>query len=159
MSSRRLILVAGVAFAAAIAVFAASFGNWELYSNSAAGFEGGWSVGLRSGRLVASRRHLLSSYLSMPSTPSWRNGGGFSYEQRRFGGGGAVGGKVMAEHVAIPLYPLPLLGGLLLSWSVARCRRLRTPGRCVNCGYDLRATPERCPECGTVVQRTSPAAA
>jgi len=151
MSRRRLPLVAAAAFAAALVVFAASFGNWQLYSNRAAGVDGGWSVELRSGRVVASRQHLASSYISMPSTPSWRNGGGFSFERRRFGGsGGAVSGKVMAEHLAIPLYPLPLLSGLLPAWRIGRRRRLRTLGRCVNCGYDLRATPDRCPECGTV---------
>jgi rubrerythrin len=32
--------------------------------------------------------------------------------------------------------------------AVRRARR-KSRGRCVECGYNLRATPGRCPECGT----------
>jgi len=62
-----------------------------------------------------------------------------------------VSGKIV---VIVWLWPLALtlaLAGPLTTmaarhWAVRRDRRAK--GRCVSCGYDLRATPERCPECG-----------
>ena len=46
--------------------------------------------------------------------------------------------------------PLPLWSAMRVRHR-RRIRRRRRLGLCLNCGYDLRMTPERCPECGMVV--------
>jgi hypothetical protein len=45
----------------------------------------------------------------------------------------------------------------VMARRLGRLRRRRA-NRCVNCGYDLRGSPDRCPECGTVPAPPTPAA-
>jgi hypothetical protein len=54
--------------------------------------------------------------------------------------------------LSVPVWLPTLLSAILPAlWftRLLRARRARRQGRCANCGYDLRATPDRCPECGT----------
>jgi hypothetical protein len=46
-------------------------------------------------------------------------------------------------------------------WVIAwhRRRRIARQGRCPDCGYDLRASPQRCPECGLAIRDAHVAAA
>ena len=45
----------------------------------------------------------------------------------------------------------PAVGIAIILYDRRRLLRDRKDaGECLNCGYDLRATPDRCPECGTI---------
>jgi hypothetical protein len=57
----------------------------------------------------------------------------------------SVSGPCWAIVLATALLGLPVLRPMV---AARRRRRRAARGACVNCGYDLRATPGRCPECG-----------
>lgn len=83
----------------------------------------------------------------------WRNTyGGFLYERHNRREADYVNVGVA---VGVPYWFVALVAGGVATWSLrsawaaVRSWRRVKQGRCVQCGYDLRATPDRCPECGT----------
>jgi hypothetical protein len=61
-------------------------------------------------------------------------------------------GKSAAALISAPLWFWFLLSFaplIRLAWLRRRAVRWAEAGRCVRCGYDLRASAGRCPECGT----------
>jgi hypothetical protein len=64
-------------------------------------------------------------------------------------------GRRTSQYLALDWWLLTVAFALLplARWRTRRkARRLRGAGRCANCGYDLRATPDRCLECGTIAR-------
>lgn len=66
-------------------------------------------------------------------------------------------GSVYERHFSVSLLyimlPFCVMSGLSFRgvWKRRLARLRGRTGRCIKCGYDLRATPDRCPECGTPV--------
>jgi hypothetical protein len=58
--------------------------------------------------------------------------------------------KLAYVPVALANVALVVIGARRAYTELELARRKKAH-HCINCGYDLRATPERCPECGTAV--------
>jgi hypothetical protein len=98
-------------------------------------------------------------YLNLEMEGDLRSGTtlGFRFERWRWNREGVIGD---ARIVTFPFWALmscfltlPIVA--FARWRHSRGRRIRlAAGKCPQCGYDLRATPDRCPECGTMPANT-----
>jgi hypothetical protein len=103
---------------------------------------------------------LESSPIHSTHQPSW-HGFAYRFDERdnRTSGARLVATtplRMTYEHeVTVPYGFIVLLTLSSIGFWIFRHRRVRrrvAEHRCLNCDYDLRATPDRCPECGAVPQ-------
>ncbi len=82
---------------------------------------------------------------------------GCGYWIARYGSGYTASSRRVWFPAWFVVGALALCPGIWISRRL-RIRRRAREGRCLQCGYDLRASTERCPECGTPIpfaQRTA----
>jgi hypothetical protein len=99
------------------------------------------------GSTFATRAHELFGDVINPSRQGQgREWLGFGYAE------GRTPSIPTVRIVAIPLwFIVAVTGAVPVAWLIGGARRRRRvrENRCLNCGYDLRASAGRCPECGT----------
>jgi hypothetical protein len=92
-------------------------------------------------------------YAQDASTLNWH----FGFAARRLAGmmSSSSGGRPMLATrfriYAAPWWVFVVVTAILPGAMLVRHRKIRRrarTGQCIDCGYDLRASPDRCPECG-----------
>jgi hypothetical protein len=59
--------------------------------------------------------------------------------------------KNIAGVIYMAIFDAAIVAAVVYRWRLKRRLARLLSGKCIECGYDLRATPDRCPECGTRV--------